>query len=123
MQIKECSLGGGGGPGGRGGGGVVQAQLTKKLSDKVFFLVLNLQFYRGGPIIYFKENYIFYGSRGCPTFSRGWGVQGSKCYFLKKSIERVIFRGGGRRTPHSSSGSAHGRQMQTNTDRGGGQAG
>ena len=54
-----------------------------------------LDFYRGGPMVYFKEIYtIFQDARGGPTFYRG-GVQlfqrGSKCKFLKKPIEIVIF--------------------------------
>ena len=40
------------------GVGGVQAQLTEKFSDNVSYFVLNLQFYRDGPIVYFKENYM-----------------------------------------------------------------
>ena len=39
------------------GGGLTQ--LTGKNSDNVFLGISFLQFYRGGPLVYFKENYIF----------------------------------------------------------------
>ena len=38
----------------------VQAHLTEKSSGNIFFSPqLILQFYRGGPMVYFKENYTF----------------------------------------------------------------
>ena len=60
-RIQDFLSGGGG-----GGGGGVQDQLTEKYSDR-YFLVLHLA-YRGGPLVYFKENYNF------PMY-QGWGVQ------------------------------------------------
>ena len=42
-----------------GGGRGVQAQMTEKKSDNVFLGISFLQFYRGGPMVYFKEDYIF----------------------------------------------------------------
>ena len=43
----------------RGGGGGVQAKLTEKNSDNVFLGISFLQFYRGGPMVYFKDDYKF----------------------------------------------------------------
>ena len=64
---------------GRGEG---PAHLTEKNSDNVFLGISFLQFYRGGPMVYFKENIFLrfhrasniFQRRGS-NFSRGCGVQ------------------------------------------------
>ena len=43
----------------RGGKGEGPAQWQKKNSDNVFLGISFLQFYRGGPMVYFKEKYFF----------------------------------------------------------------
>ena len=48
----------------------VQARLPENSSVNVFFFILVLNLF-GLSMVYFKENYIFQGFRGGPTFSRG----------------------------------------------------
>ena len=81
-----------------GGGGGVQVSLTKKSSDKVFFLVLSL-FYRR-QMVNFKE--IFHFSRfqrGSNIFQGGGGVQlfpgGSNSLFPIETHITCDFPGGG----------------------------
>ena len=63
------------------GGGGVQAQLTEKTSEVFFIPQLILQFYRGGPMVYFKENYNFLRFQGVQHFPGGskFFQGGSKC--------------------------------------------
>ena len=78
MRIKEFS------PGGRGG--------LKENLITFFRHQLILQFYRGGPMVYFKKNYNFlrfqkgsntFQGRGVQIFSGGWGGGGPNANFYR----------------------------------------
>ena len=53
--------------------GGVQVSLTKKKALTMFFFLLVLSLFYRSQMVNFKEIYHFQGSRGDPTFSRGWG--------------------------------------------------